>query len=362
MTETPRWSSRTQLPDVGGAGGLLFSGDPAEKPVPVSLQELADLRTLSALGWDHVGLKTTDRVLVSTASAGVFPVATNPEVLSPLCQSLGYANPQGRLRLLRTIKTIRPTVWVTTPCAALDFLARLYMEFNIDPFELGIEHIVLLGEIASAGTHKRLADEFEATITDVYCDPVFGCALSVGAGGQPRYTAERVYTLEALDHQGVSSDGKLAEIVLRFEQVSALGDLAIRSGQIVAQQQTQNAFHHTIGQQVLARGRWLSLPLLAQALKLIDGITAWQLQVGRGEGTLDRLELKVGLNRDTLISNPMWQARIREAVASVTPLSVNIDCYLLLADDPAPKGLVDDRRGHHLGGCGGLDAAGGWLE
>ena len=34
---------------------------------------------------------------------------------------------------------------------------------------------------------------------------------------------------------------------------------------------------------VLVRGRWLSLPLFEQSLKLIDGISYWHLQVERGD-------------------------------------------------------------------------------
>ena len=60
------------------------------------------------------------------------------------------------MRLLAVLRALRPRVWVTTPQGALDLLARLYLEFNVDPMELDLEKIVLVGEIASAGAHRRL--------------------------------------------------------------------------------------------------------------------------------------------------------------------------------------------------------------
>ena len=78
---------------------------------------------------------------------------------------------------------------------------------------------------------------------------------------------------------------------------------------------------HTVGEHILARGRWLSLPLLRQALARIDGTASWRLGVSRGDGTLDKVRLTLGFDRDTLVSNPMWAGRAREAVASTTPIA-----------------------------------------
>lgn len=364
MTSAAQWVSRTTLPAFKPNNSLVFGGDPAETLVPVSIGELDTLRTNSRNTWSLANIKASDRVLVSTIQEGGFPIATSAEVIAPLCSAVTFANPRGRLRLLHSIKNFKPTVWVTTPCAALDFLARLYMEFNIDPFELGIEHIVLVGEIASPGSHKRLADEFESIVTEIYCDPLFGTALALRSKGKMQSGEVGLLALASLTEDSIVSDSwdsnDNAEIVLTLNQVAALKGFVLRTGQVVAPQQALNIFHHTIGDRVLARGRWLSLPLMNKALKLIDGLQAWQLLIERGEGTLDRITLKIGLNRESLIGNPMWQARIREAIASVTPLSINIDTYFLSPEAPQPEGFVDDQRGYHLGTGAGLQAEGCW--
>lgn len=368
VNDTRQWCSRSSIPAIELNQSVVFGGDPADKLVPVTINELSTLRTISQASWSLANIKASDRVLVSTIQEGGFPVATGAEVIAPLCKAVSYAHPRGRLRLLQTIKAFKPTVWVTTPCAALDFLARLYMEFNIDPFELGIEHIVLTGEVASKGAHKRLADEFESTITDLYCDPVFGAALAVRSQGKTQYGESGILSLASLTENKVLSNSlelpsdtdENTEIIVNFNNIEALNNITLRTGHVVAANQPANLFHHTIGDHVLARGRWLSLPLFTKVLKLIDGAQGWQLMVERGEGTLDRVTLKMGLNRDSLVSNPMWQARIREAIVSVTPLTVNVDCFLLTADDPQLDSLVDDQRGHHLGDGSGLKASGGW--
>jgi hypothetical protein len=359
-----QWVNRTTLPASKCQHSLVFGGDPADSLVPVSLEELGLLRNYSAATWALAGIKPSDRILVSTAQDGGFPVATTAEVLAPLCSAVTYASPRGRLRLLHTVKTFKPTVWVTTPCAALDFLARLYMEFNVDPFELGIEHIVLVGEVASAGAHKRLADEFESVVTDLYCEPIFGAALGVRTKEGMQSGEAGLLALASLTEDTILStdwtvDSK-AEIVLTLTQIEALKGFVVRTGHVVSPDQAVNSFHHTVGDRLLARGRWIPLPLMSRSLKLIDGLQAWQLQIERGEGTLDRITLKMGLNRESLIGNPMWNARIREAVAGVTPLAVTVETYHLSEDDEQPQGLVVDLREHHLGGGEGLKPGGGW--
>lgn len=348
MSEQAQWVNRTSLPVLREEHSIAVCADPAECVLEISLDNKRALEDESARAWMALGIAASDRVLVSLAQQGVYPLACAAEVLAPLCRSVASTRPRGRLRLLRTIREFRPSVWVTTPCAALDFLARLYMEFNVDPFELGIEHIVLVGEIASPGTHKRLADEFEARVTDLYCDPLFGAALAVRPSGQATQVTSEVFAIAKRGSDsllgGPDSPG---EIVLRFAMISGLASCLVRTGQLVDPDSQQGIFHGTCGQHVLARGRWLSLAMLEQALKLIDGICHWQLQIERGDGTLDRMVLRVGLNRESLVENPMWKARIREALSSVTPVRVDIDCYLLREDDPRPLSRVEDLRGHH---------------
>lgn len=348
MSAEQQWVDRTSLPAQRVQQSVVVGSDPAESIVEVSPDSIRALEEESKKAWLETGLGDSDRVLVSIARQGAFPVATAPQVLSGLCQSVVTVEPRGRLRLLQAMKHFQPTVWVTTPCAALDFLARLYMEFNIDPFELGIERIVLVGEIASQGTHKRLADEFEAVVFDLYCDPVLGVALAARESGKAtQLTSDVLTTVSPVDDASAEIATEPVEIGLNFAMVPNLANCTIRTGQLIEPGAPTGIFQRTTGNHILLRGRWLSLPMLGRALKLIDGISYWHLEVDRGDGTLDRATLKVGLNRESLVKNPMWKSRIREAVTSVTPVRIDIECYLLGEDDTPPPARVDDLRGHH---------------
>ena len=52
------------------------------------------------------------------------------------------------------------------------------------------------------------------------------------------------------------------------------------------------------------------------------------------------------LTRESLVENPMWAARAREAVASTTPVAFEIETRLAEENEPAEE--VRDLRGHHL--------------
>jgi hypothetical protein len=145
----------------------------------------------------------------------------------------------------------------------------------------------------------------------------------------------------------VQAGGEAVEIALAFSMVPSLANCVIRTGQVIEPEAPTAIFQKTTGNHVLVRGRWLSLPLLERALKLIDGISYWHVKVERGDGTLDRATLMVGLNRESLVQNPMWKSRIREAVTSVTAVRMDIECYLLGEDDPQPPARVEDLRLHH---------------
>ena len=68
-----------------------------------------------------------------------------------------------------------------------------------------------------------------------------------------------------------------------------------------------------------------------------------------GDRTLDSMVLTVGLDRETLVSNPMWICRIQQAVAAATPIKVEVRTELAKPDNGQPKEAVVDLRGHHLG-------------
>ena len=347
------WITRSAI-QSGDNAAVFFHGDPAQQSVGLTQADIDTLRGSSVATLQGIRSKLGRRAVVSTLQQGLFPIGLSAEVFGALDIAVGYASPRGRLRLLKTIKTLQPDTWVTTPCAALDFLARLYMEFNVDPFELGLEHIVLTGEIASPGAQKRIADEFEAVVTDVYTDPVFGAALAWREGNALHCPSQSLALAER-DADTIIAQGEqlqastAAEIVLHNSSVSALAGKVLRSGQLIDCEQNHNSFHHSCGELVMVRGQWLSLPAFHQAFKLIDGIQGWQLVIERGEGTLDKVTPRIGLNRETLVENPMWQGRLRETIASVSAVEVHVDTYLLTEDEPQPDSCIDDQRGHHLG-------------
>ncbi|MDB5393872.1 MAG: hypothetical protein JWM91_1378 [Rhodospirillales bacterium] len=333
-------------------GALLFGSSPAEYGVPLAVAEVEAMQTLSRRSFEKAGLAKNDRVLFAVAHAGSPAVGLLAQAAAPLVSSVAMTSPKGRLRLLSTIRTLKPNVLVTTPCGAADFLARLYMEFNVDPVELDLTKIILVGEIASPGVKDRVAKEFEADLSELYCDPVFGAALAARKGGAWELADERVLArgsiaADEITGQDISGDG---ELLLRPTWSAAIADMVIRTGQVIqGDAGDAGLFNHTVGDHVLARGQFVSLPLLRRQLALIDGISRWTLTVDRGDRTLDNLVLTIAFERETLVSNPMWKGRIQQALNAATPIQIEIKTELLSPDTPRTKESVVDRRGHHLG-------------
>lgn len=352
-----RFLTRTQLAKAVAApvpGALLFAGAPAEYGVPLGASEIDAMQAVSRRTFETAGLSKSDKVLFAIAQDGSPAVALLAQAAAPLVSSVAVTSPKGRLRLLSTIRALKPNVLVTTPCGAADFLARLYMEFNVDPVELELTKIILVGEIASKGVKKRVGKEFEADLSEVYCDPVFGAALAVRKG-TAAWTLTDDATLcraaiatDEIAGDGISGDG---ELLLRPTWSAALSETAIRTGHVIqGDAGDAGLFNHTVGDHVLARGQSVSLPLLRRQLALIDGISSWTLTVDRGDRTLDTLLMTVAFDRETLVTNPMWKGRIQQAVAAATPVHVEIGTELVSPDAPAAKDSVLDLRGHHLGG------------
>ena len=95
------------------------------------------------------------------------------------------------------------------------------------------------------------------------------------------------------------------------------------------------------------RGVWVSLPRLEKALAKIDGVSGWELAVSR-PGTLDSAVLTVTFSRPSLVANPMWKARIRQALQALTPVSSAWRSPPEVAETARP-GVRDRLRGQHLG-------------
>lgn len=352
------WITRSELPKVPRAcpesGALLLGATPAEGFVALSQTERAQARALSASTLAAAGIQAGDRALLSLNSDGDLAASLLADALVEAGACVASVGARGRTRLLAAVRALRPRAWLTTPAGALDFLARLYLEFNVDPLELEIEHILVMGEVETPGTSRRLADEFEAQVTPLYCDPFFAVALAYAREGRWRVEAPEVLGLaplvgeDWLDAQPLPGEGAPRELVLRPSWSTELAGTTLRSGQLyVPAAAASGLFQHTVGEHLLVRGRWLSLPLLRAALARIDGISGWRLEVSRGEGTLDKLVVSLAYERESLVENPMWAARVREAVASTTPIAFEVETRL--ARDEEPAEAIRDLRGHHLG-------------
>jgi phenylacetate-CoA ligase len=335
--------------------GLLLAANSGEPALALSREGYEDVVERSRVTLAAAGISSGERSVLSLSSEGDFAGALLSDAMVRQGSATALVGPRGRLRLLAAIRELRPKVWVTTPSGALDFLARLYLEFNVDPMELEIERIVVLGEIASPGTFRRLADEFEAEVTGLYCDPFFACALAHSAGGAWQVDHPDVLALASLDvdecHPIEAGRVQAApeELILRPTWSSLEAAAVLRTGQVVASPgaEVNTFFQHTVGQHLLVRGRWLSLPLLQRALSQIDGTVARRVHVSRGAGTLDKLTITLGFDRDSLVENEMWAARAREAIVSATPIAFELQCERASENDPEER--VVDERGHHLG-------------
>lgn len=362
MTGT-RWTDRSALAArPGHARGLLTVAPSADLVVPFTAADRAAQAELTAAALSGAGVGSGDRVVVALNSDGDLAGARLAEAAAAVAQAACSVGPRGRMRLLAAIEAVRATTLVTTPTGAADFLARLHMEFLVDPLDLELRRLVLAGEIADHATYRHLAAEFGAPVSYLYVDPVFGTALAAGDATDPAasldpvqpgllaaapLTADRLLDLGAED--GRPGNGQ-AELVLRPTWHSQFADAVVRTGEVVTLSPEAKGIpapSHTVGDYLLIRGRWLSLPRLRAVLSKIDGIGQWRLVVRR-DGTLDAASLNVAFTRQTLIDNPMWHGRIANALYSVTPIAVDIDVAPETTSTTAAP-VIEDLRGHHLG-------------
>ena len=357
-----RWTDRSSFAvRAGDARGLLTVTPASDIVVPFADADRAAQAELTATALSGVGVGTRDRVVVTLNSDGDLTGTRIAEAAAGITQSACSVGPRGRMRLLAAIEAVRATTLVATPTGIADFLARLHMEFLVDPLDLELRHLVLVGEIADPITYRHLATEFGATVSYLYLDPVFGTGLAAGDATDPAVgldpaqpgllaaaplAEDRLLDLSAPDGR---PEGGRAELVLLPTWHSQFADTAIRTGEVVTlspEAKGLPAPSHTVGDHILIRGRWLSLPRLRAVLSKIDGIGQWRLVVRR-DGTLDSASLEVVFMRKTLIDNPMWRGRIADALYSVTPIAVGIDVAPEVTEVAAAP-VIEDRRGHHL--------------
>ncbi|MEV4176146.1 hypothetical protein [Nonomuraea sp. NPDC049709] len=344
-----RWLTRDDLGGAAGsAAGLLLVSPDVSSAFPLSPDDRAAATGLTGAALREAGVGTDDRVVVALAEpAGALWAAAAADV----AQAAACVGPRGRMRLHHALSALKATTLVATPTGAMDFLARLHLEFLLDPLDLGLGNIILTGEIASRRTLGHLAGEFGARVTEVLASPFGGGALAWRTAEEEplKPLVDGVLGLAALAEDGTADPAAgLAELVITPHGHSTLGDAVLRTG-LVARTAGPDipAPAHTVGEHVLVRGVWLALPRIGKALSKIDGVAGWELAVSR-QGTLDTAALTVTFGRESLVGNPMWKARIEQAVRALTPVSINVEIAQKVSETPSP-GTVNDLRGHHLG-------------
>ncbi|NUW36857.1 hypothetical protein HTZ77_36440 [Nonomuraea sp. SMC257] len=351
---------------AASAGGLLHVSPDVSAAYPLTPADRAAEEERTAAALRAAGVGGRDRVVVALAEpAGALWASAAARVAA----AAAAVGPRGRMRLHHALSALGATTLVATPTGAMDFLARLHLEFLLDPLDLGLRHIVLTGEIASKRTLGHLAGEFDAEVHEVYSSPFSGGALAWRASEDAPLTplADGLLRLASLGKDDLTPEAAgPAELVITPAGHSSLGDAVLRTGQVVRGPADGSpapgrpdgaaavspagaipAPAHTVGDHVLVRGVWLSLPRIGRTLAKIDGVARWELGVSR-QGTLDAAVLTVTFNRPSLVGNPMWRSRLQESMRALTPIALQVEIAPEVAETSAP-GMVNDLRGHHLG-------------
>ncbi|MGW4800076.1 hypothetical protein ACWEPC_47435, partial [Nonomuraea sp. NPDC004297] len=313
------WLTRDDLgAGAGSATGLLLVSPDVSSVFPLSPGDRAIAAELTGAALRESGVGGRDRVVVALAEpAGALWAAAAADV----AEAGACVGPRGRMRLHHALSALKATTLVATPTGAMDLLARLHLEFLLDPLDLGLRTIVLTGEIASKRTMAHLAGEFGAQVTEVLSSPFGGGALAWRAAEEDPLTplADGLLGPAALDKDAPAAGSGPAELVVTPSAHSTLGDAVLRTGLVgLGDGRGVPAPVHTVGDHVLVRGVWLALARVEKALSRIDGVAGWELTIGR-QGTLDTAALTVRFARPSLVGNPMWKARIEQAVRALTP-------------------------------------------
>ncbi|MEV4075299.1 hypothetical protein ACGFJC_02750 [Nonomuraea fuscirosea] len=344
-----RWLTRDDLgAAAGSATGLLLVSPDVSSVLPLGPGDRAAAAELTGAALREAGVGARDRVVVALAEpAGGLWTAAAADVAA----AAASVGPRGRMRLHHALSALKATTLVATPTGAMDLLARLHLEFLLDPLDLGLGTIVLTGEIASKRTLGHLAGEFGATVTEVLASPFGGGALAWRTAEEDplKPLVDGLLGTAALDRDDAADPAAgLAELVVTPHAHSTLGDAVLRTGLVAGTSGSAiPAPAHTVGEHVLVRGVWLALPRIDRALSKIDGVSGWELAVNR-RGTLDTAVLTVTFGRESLVGNPMWKARIEQSVRALTPVSIAVEIAPEISEAATP-GTVADARGHHLG-------------
>ncbi|WP_237341483.1 hypothetical protein [Williamsia soli] len=340
--------SRTELSRNGFAAGKatgLLSIDPtAEYAFPLASADAEAAVGLAAETLTAAGLRDKDRVVVALNNDGDLGGNTYATAASRVASAAASSGPRGRMRLLRTIEHLRANVLIGTPTGVADFLARLHLEFLVDPLDLELRLILLTGEISEPGNREHLAREFGAQCVELFTDPVSGLPLGFQGPSDETITPVRDGLLTLVEVESAPAKGRF-ELAVGYPWHSVLGSKVVRTGYLT-ESDVLSMPTNTYGDQILIRGRWLSLNALTKALKGIDGIAHWELRVAR-RGTLDSATVVVAFNRESLVNNGMWHSRIKQSLTTLTPISIDVEIDPVVRESPEPPSIRDD-RGHHI--------------
>jgi hypothetical protein len=353
MTQTTQSLSepveRTSLPgiDPRKATGLVHVDPTVSSVFPLTVDDRAASITLAAQSLTAAGIKPTDRVVVALNNDGDLGGALVAEACSTFAAAAASVGPRGRMRLLRALENLRASVLVGTPTGVADFLARLHLEFLVDPLDLELRLIVLTGEIADPKSIQHLGREFGAQTVELFTDPVSGVPIAHKDAKTSALVPVRDDLLSFAQPKAEITHDNLSEIVVRYPWHSSLGNTAVRTGYLGSTNDSTAAMPtNTYGDLILIRGRWVSITELKRALRGIDGIAHWELQVRR-QGTLDSARIYVSFNRDSLIANGMWHGRIAQAITTITPVSIEVAINSEVREESTPPSIRDE-RGQHL--------------
>lgn len=301
--------------------------------VPLTPDDQRAVASITASALSSLGLGRTDRVVVA-ASNDAAPLA---EAASLVSEAVAHVEPQGRVRLLRTLQLLGATVLAMTPCGAEHLVDRANdLGYHID--RLGVRLLLAIGEIPSVGALDRLAAAFGADVAEVHIDPVTGAAVaSTPRGESTQVHVGAQYALEPLGKTGAF------EIVVAPSWTSALYDLPVRTGLVT--RSLDGPPRHTIGSHVLVRGRWLPLHLFDEVLRAHSEVLSWRLRVSR-PGLLDEAVLEIVCDIVDHAGHAALRERLARSAASITP--IDVDVILQGPDHGEFSSMLDDARGHHL--------------
>jgi hypothetical protein len=318
--------------DPRTVGGLLRISS-FDCVVPLTADDRQAVASITASALSYLGLNRSDRVVVA-ASNDAAPLA---EAASLVASAVAHVEPQGRVRLLRTLHMLGANVLAMTPCGAEHLVDRARdLGYQLD--RIGVRLLLAIGEIPSDGALDRLAEAFGAEVAEVHIDPVTGAAVaSTPRGERTQVHVGAQYSLEPLGDTGAH------EVVVAPSWISVLYDRPVRTGMVTWS--LDGPPRHTIGSHVLVRGRWVPLPLFDEVLRAHPEVVSWQLRVSR-PGLLDHAILEIVCDTDEHATGAAVQDRLARSAASITPIALDV---VLRGPSAGPlPAVLDDARGQHL--------------